>query len=157
MSEIRALDVAHMTIVSIIVLNFAVLGILAIRAALSRRTFFYVQILSNNQCIQVRLAQLPNSTRYTVVRIPREPMTIAVSFYYIIGTLSLTSRAPKIRNTLTGQSTLLPKTIIISPWRALQIQSMIQGGDYSVEPFLAHTHQYVFMNRSMPHTAPAYV
>ena len=146
-AQIRTLDVIT-ALSSIILVIFAALLIIGtLRNAIGRRSYLYLEILSQTQCLQIRFARLPNATRHLAVRVPREPLTFRLVNYFVVARLTVAPQTPKIIDTLTYTSSRLHASIFIAPWTAFRLQKLIGAGPYSITPILVHTHQYVYLEQ----------
>ena len=158
LSEVRHIDMAYMTIMIIITIVTSLGMTLAIKRALGRYSYLYLEIIAGNQSHQLRFATLPDASRNTVVRIPRAELKVQLTNYYLFGVLTLTPRAPKTVNTLNGQRTQLRNFTFIAPWTVTKINQLTTMGEYTIIPLIVNTHEYTFMDQNqVSPTAPMMV
>jgi hypothetical protein len=152
-TQVRTLDTVVITVILCIIAAAIVVYSMVVRDALGRRSHVYLQILSARKCMQIRLATLPDATRRYVVRVSSSALCLRLQNYLICGVLHISPKAPKIVNTLTGETYRLSSYKLLMPWTAWHLRRHLAAGLYTVAPMLVHSHEYVFISDQSP---PAY-
>jgi hypothetical protein len=113
---------------------------------------------AGSQCHQLRFATLPDAARNTMVRVPRTALQLQLANYFIFGVITLTPRAPKTVNTLTGKRTQLRNIALIAPWTISKIRQLTEANVYTITPIVVNTHEYAFLEQGqLSPTAPDFV
>lgn len=146
LSDVRHIDMAYMTIMIVITSITVVSMTIAIKRALGRYSYLYIEITAGTHSHQVRFATLPDASRNTVVRIPKTELRVQLSNYYLFGVLTLTPRSPKTVNSLSGKRTQLRNFTFLAPWTVAKIHQLTALSEYTVTPLVVNTHEYVFLD-----------
>ena len=85
----------------------------------------------------------PNATRRYGILFPSEGIRLAFDNYFLFGTLTVNTAEWQITNLLTDRALFAPCQIRFAPAAARKLQRLLQA-DYSAEPFIVNTHEYVF-------------
>jgi hypothetical protein len=153
-AQIRILDIFIALCSIALTAMLAIVLARLLRDALGRRSYLYLEVLSQTQCLQVRFAKLQNATRHLAIRVPRDTLAIRIINYFVVARLVVLPQSPKIVDTLTNQSSRIHASVIIPPWTAFRLRRLIAAGPYRVSPLLVHTHQYVYLDEEVQSSGP---
>ena len=117
----------------------------AVRRALSRRSFIYLEIGSKTEIAQLKLFQFPNATRYYGVKTSRKSLVLSITSYGLASKLTVTANNWYFWDFLSGNRKALPSTLWVAPWTARKVARILRA-DHSVTTLVVHTHEYIFAN-----------
>jgi hypothetical protein len=83
-AQIRLLDNFTAILLLCIIAIVATIVMLIIRNAIGRRSYIYLEVLTQTQCLQFRFAQLPEATRHLVVRVPSGQLSVRIDNYFVL-------------------------------------------------------------------------
>jgi hypothetical protein len=141
--DMRHFDSFTLTLfVTINIVTFALMT-RAVYCALARRSYLFLQLKRGTKLLHVRVMTFPKAARHYGVILPSEGVKIELDNYCLFGTLTINTDQWQITNTLTDTVISAPKHVRFSP-RVVRRLTDIMNGDYTVDMFIVHTHEYIF-------------
>ena len=141
--EIRRYDLLF--ICGLILLTIAVIIlIVAIKRALSRRSFIYLDLASTKGIAQIKFCALPDPSRNFSVALPKKPTTLSCVSCGLFGFVKFTSKPWKLIRIHDGSRIQLPTYMILPFWKLRTVKTVLGSQDCKITPLLVHSHEYVY-------------
>jgi hypothetical protein len=147
LEQIRQHDIILITlIICIIVILIALIW--AVRKALKRESWLYLDISSANRVMQLKFFQLPDSTRCFEINLPKTETQLTFRSYFLFGIIAFTTPAWRITHSLTKMQIELPRILCIPPWKIAVIQKIFRENEFKAVPLVVHSHEYSFVRNA---------
>jgi hypothetical protein len=142
-TEIRQYDL--ITIFGLVLLMTVLIAVvLALKKALSRRSFIYLDLSSAKGIAQIKFCTLPDPSRNFSVALSKKPTTLAGTSYGLFGIVRFTSKPWKLIRVHDGTKIKLPTYMILPFWKMRTVQTLLASQDCKISPLLIHSHEYVY-------------
>jgi len=125
----------------VLVVSFAItMGCL--KVALSRRAYFYVDLTSQTESLQIKIAELPTAGRCYGLRTSQKSLKATIRAGWFGSRLSFHARHWFFYHLVSGTATALPPHTWLAPWTARKARRILLG-EHVVTNFLVYTHHYI--------------
>ena len=114
------------------------------KRSVARRSFIYLKFQHDDKTLYVKFSELPDATRYFAVKLSRRQLHLRIRNLKCFGILSINPGAWTIRNTLTDTPVTAPALCFISARIMRQLQALIATNEFTIEPILVHSHEYIY-------------
>jgi hypothetical protein len=146
--QLAILEIRHYDLIFIfglVLLTIAVfILIVAIKRALSRRSFIYLDLASSKGIAQIKFCTLPDPSRNFSVALPKKPTTLNCVSCGLFGIVKFTSKPWKLIRAHDGRKIQLPTYIILPFWKFCAVKTVLGCQDCKINPLLVHSHEYVY-------------
>jgi hypothetical protein len=144
LEQIRQHDIVLITLIAFIIVIVIAL-IWAVRKALKRESWLYLDISSANRVMQLKFFQLPDSTRCFEINLPKTETQLIFRSYFFFGIIAFTTPAWRITHSLTKMQIKLPRILWVPPWKIAVIQRIFHENEFKAVPLVVHSHEYSFV------------
>jgi hypothetical protein len=144
LEQIRQHDIVLITLIACIIIIVIAL-IWAVRKALKRESWLYLDISSANRVMQLKFFQLPDSTRCFEINLPKTETQLIFRSYFFFGIIAFTTPAWRITHSLTKMQIKLPRILWVPPWKIAVIQKIFHENEFKAVPLVVHSHEYSFV------------
>ena len=141
--EIRQEDAGFVVYLTLLTIAFIGLA-LAVKRALSRRSFIYLDIASSEGVAQIKFTTLPDPTRNFTVATSKKPTTITCTSFGLFAIITFTSKQWKLVYAHDGQRVSLPRRIVLPFWKMLQVKKVLSAPNCVISPLIVHSHEYTY-------------
>ena len=142
-ADIRREDAGF--VVYLILLTAVTIGlIVAVKRALSRRSFIYIDVESSHGIVQIKFRALPDSTRNFAVAVSKRPTLLTCKSFGIIGIIRFTSKPWKLVYEHNRQEIVLPTYIVLPFWKFRKVRKALSDVNSRITPLVIHSHEYVY-------------
>jgi hypothetical protein len=146
--QLAILEIRHYDLIFIfglVLLTIAVIIlIVAIKRALSRRSFIYLDLASSKGIAQIKFCTLPDPSRNFSVALPKKPTTLTCVSCGLFGVVKFTSKPWKLIRAHDGHKIQLPTYMILPFWKFCAVKTVLGCQDCKITPLLVHSHEYVY-------------
>ena len=113
-----------------------------LKVALSRRAYFYVDLTSQTESLQIKIAELPTAGRCYGLRTSQKSLKAPIGAGWFGSRLSFHARHWFFYHLVSGTVTALPAHTWLAPWTARKARRILLG-EHAVTNFLVYTHHYI--------------
>jgi hypothetical protein len=148
LEQSRQHDLVLITLIACIIVILIAL-IIAVRKALKRESWLYLDISSANHIMQLTFFQLPDSTRCFEINMPKMDTQLTFRSYFLFGIIAFTTPAWHLTHSITKVQIELPRILWFRRGRLqLHVRFFMRMISRPCLPLVVHSHEYSFVRNN---------